>query len=41
VFFISLENYQNVDVEDGLAWAIWNLQHKLWQKESPGIKLAV
>jgi hypothetical protein len=22
VFFISLESYQNVDVENGLAWAI-------------------
>jgi hypothetical protein len=40
-FFISLENYWNVDVENGLAWVIWNLQHKLWQKERPGVKLAV
>jgi len=23
VCFISLENYQSVDVENGLAWAIW------------------
>jgi hypothetical protein len=23
VFFISLENYQSVDVENALAWAIW------------------
>jgi hypothetical protein len=23
VFFISLESYQNVHVENGLAWAIW------------------
>jgi hypothetical protein len=23
VLFISLESYQNVDVENGLAWAIW------------------
>ncbi len=23
VFFISLEIYQSVDVENGLAWAIW------------------
>jgi hypothetical protein len=22
-FFISLEIYQNLDVENGLAWAIW------------------
>jgi hypothetical protein len=23
MFFISLKNYQIVDVENGLAWAIW------------------
>ncbi len=23
MFFISLESYQSVDVENGLAWAIW------------------
>jgi hypothetical protein len=23
VFFISLENYESVDIENGLAWAIW------------------
>jgi len=23
VFFISLESYQNVNVENNLAWAIW------------------
>jgi hypothetical protein len=23
VFFISLKSYQSVDVENGLAWAIW------------------
>jgi hypothetical protein len=23
VLFISLESYQSVDVENGLAWAIW------------------
>jgi hypothetical protein len=22
-FFISLKSYQNIDVENGLAWAIW------------------
>jgi hypothetical protein len=22
-FFISLENYRSVDVENGLVWAIW------------------
>jgi len=40
-FFISLKIYWSVDVENGLAWAIWTLQHKLWQKEGSGIKLAV
>ncbi len=23
VFFVSLESYQSIDVENGLAWAIW------------------
>ncbi len=23
VFFISLESYQSLDVENGFAWAIW------------------
>jgi hypothetical protein len=23
VFFISLESYESVDVENGFAWAIW------------------
>jgi len=23
MFFISLESYRNVNVENGLAWAIW------------------
>jgi hypothetical protein len=36
-----LESYQNVDVENGLAWALGHLQHKLWQKEGPIIKLAI
>jgi hypothetical protein len=31
-FFISLENYRSLDVENGLARAIGHLQHKLWQK---------
>jgi len=41
VFFISLKRYRSVDVENGLAWAIWTSQHMLWQKEGSGIKLAV
>ncbi len=41
VFLISLESYQNVDVENGLAWAFGHLQHKLWQKERSKVKLIV
>jgi hypothetical protein len=37
---ISLESYWNVNVENGLAWAFGHLQHTLWQKERPGVKLA-
>jgi hypothetical protein len=40
-FFMSLESYWSVNVENGLTWAIWNLQHKLWQKEGSGVKLTV
>jgi hypothetical protein len=41
VLFISLESYQNVNVENELAWPFGRLQHKLWQKEGSGVKLAV
>jgi hypothetical protein len=41
VLFISLESYRSVHVENGLAWAIWTLQHKLWQKKRSKIKLAI
>jgi len=41
VFFISLENYWSVDVEMALHGSFGHLQHKLWQKEGPGVKLAV
>ncbi len=37
-FFIPLESSWNLDVWNGLAWPIWNLKHKLWQKEGPGVK---
>jgi len=40
-FFISLESYRSVDVKNGLHEPIEHLQHKLWQKERPGVKLAV
>jgi len=40
-FFISLESYQSVHVEMGLHDPFGHLQHKLWQKEMPRVKLAV
>jgi hypothetical protein len=39
--FISLESYQIIDVENGFAWTIWNINHKLWQKEKSGVKLTI
>jgi hypothetical protein len=39
--FTSLKSYWSVNVENGLAWTIWTLQHKLWQKEEPGVKLTI
>jgi len=41
VFLISLKNYQSVDVENGLIGPFGYLQHTLWQKEGPGVKLAI
>jgi len=41
VFFIPLKRSWSVDVENGLAWTIQTLQHKLWSKERPGVKLAI
>jgi hypothetical protein len=32
VFFISLESYQSVDVENGLAWAIWTFSAQVMAK---------
>jgi hypothetical protein len=40
-FFIPLQRTWSVDVQNGLAWAIWNLQHKLWLKEGTGVKLPI
>jgi hypothetical protein len=32
VFFISLESYQNINVENGLAWAIWTSATRIMAK---------
>jgi len=40
-FLISLESYQNVDVEMALHEPFEHLQPKLWQKEGSGVKLAI
>jgi len=41
VFFISLENYQSVNVENDLAWAIWTSITQVMEKRRTGVKLAV
>ncbi len=42
VFFIPLETFWNVDVENGLAWAIRTFAaHKLCAKEGPRVKLPI
>jgi hypothetical protein len=41
VFFISLESYWSVHVEMALHEPFRHLQHKLWQKEGLGVKMAV
>jgi hypothetical protein len=33
VFFISLESYQSLDVENGLAWAIWTFSAHVMAKK--------
>jgi hypothetical protein len=33
VFFISLESYQSVDVENGLTWAIWTSTTQVMTKK--------
>jgi hypothetical protein len=35
-FFISLESYQNLDVENGLAWAIWTSSAQVMAKRRAG-----
>jgi len=32
MFFISLKRYQSVDVENGLAWAIWTFAAQVMAK---------
>jgi hypothetical protein len=39
-FFISLENYWNVNVKMSLHDSFRHLKHKLWPKERPWVKLA-
>jgi len=41
VLFIPLERSWSVDAKNGLAWACGHLQHKLWAKEGPEVKLAI
>jgi hypothetical protein len=36
VFFISLENYQSVDVKNGLAWTIWTFATQVMAKRRAG-----
>jgi len=36
VFFISLERYESVDVENGLAWAIWTFVAQVRYKRRAG-----
>jgi hypothetical protein len=36
VFFISFESYQSVDVENGLAWAIWTFATQVMDKRRFG-----
>jgi hypothetical protein len=33
VFLITLERYQSVDVENGLAWAIWTYVAHIMEKK--------
>jgi hypothetical protein len=36
VLFISLESYQNIDVENGLTWAIWTFATQVMAKRKVG-----
>jgi hypothetical protein len=39
VFFISLESYQNENVENGLAWAIWTSVAQVMAKKRAGSQI--
>jgi len=39
VFFISLESYRSVDVENGLAWAIWTSVAHVMAKRRAGSQI--
>jgi len=39
VFFISLERYESVDVENGLAWAIWTFVAQVRYKRKAGSQI--
>jgi len=40
-FFISLENYRSVAVENGLARAIWTFAAQVMAKKRPGMTIKV
>jgi hypothetical protein len=39
VFFISLESYESVDVENGLAWSIWTFAAQVMCKKRAGSQI--
>jgi hypothetical protein len=41
VFFMSFENYRNVNVKNGLTWAIWTSTAQVMAKKRVGVKLAI
>jgi hypothetical protein len=41
VFFILLESYRSLDVENGFAWTIWTFAEQVMAKERPRVKLAI
>jgi hypothetical protein len=40
VFFVSLESYQNENVENGLAWAIWASAAHVMAKRRAGSQIS-
>ncbi len=41
VLFISLKSYRNVNVKNGLTWAIWRFATQVMAKRKAGVKLVV